>query len=62
MRMELNFSSKLGSGCGAVGRAVASDTREMQLEFSHQQFYLLSTEFNKLYWKTKNKEKMLGMA
>ena len=32
----------LGSGCGAVGRAVASDTRDPRFECSHQNFYLLS--------------------
>ena len=34
----------LGSGCGAVGRAVASDTRGPQFESSHwQNLYALST-------------------
>ena len=33
----------LGSGCGAVGRAVPSYTRDLQFETSHWQFYLLST-------------------
>ena len=27
-----------GSGCGAVGRTVASDTRDAQYKSSHQQF------------------------
>ena len=35
--------SYLGSGCGAVGRVVALDTRDPWFEFSHQQYYLLST-------------------
>ena len=31
-----------GSGCGAVGRVVASDTRDPRFESSHWQIYLLS--------------------
>ena len=52
--------SFLGSGCGSVGRAVASNTRGPRFESSHQQkfifklnIWLLST----VYWKDKNKEK-----
>ena len=33
----------MGSGCGAVGRAVTSDTIDLRLESSHEQFYLLFT-------------------
>ena len=33
---------KGGSGCGAVGRAVTSDTGDPLFESSHGQFYLLS--------------------
>ena len=29
--------------CGAVGRAVASNTSDLRFEFSHRQYYLLST-------------------
>ena len=29
-----------GSGCGSVGRAVASDTRDPQFEASHRQTFL----------------------
>ena len=29
----------MGSGCGSVGRAVASDTRGPQFESSHRQFF-----------------------
>ena len=51
-----------GSGCGSVGKAVASNTRGLRYESSHQQ---------KLYWtlftvscqeKTKIKKKRPGMA
>ena len=51
---------KLGSGCGSVGRAVASNTRGPRFESSHRQKFiyilnicLLST----VYWKDENKEK-----
>ena len=38
--------AKLGCGCGSVGKAVASDTRDPQLESSHRhKFFLLSTVF-----------------
>ena len=50
----------MGSGCGSVGRAVASDTRGPRFESSYRQkkiyilnIWLLST----VYWKDKNKEK-----
>ena len=49
-----------GSGCGAVGRAVASDTRGPRFESSHWQLllniYLLLTVCRK----DKNKEKEAG--
>ena len=49
-----------GSGCGAVGRAVASDTRGPGFESSHQQLllniYLLLTVCRK----DENKEKEAG--
>ena len=34
---------RMGSGCGAVGRAVASDIRGPHFEFSHQQILYLCT-------------------
>ena len=48
---------KGGSGCGAVGRAVTSDTGDPLFESSHGQFYLLSTVLLKLYRIDKNKER-----
>ena len=52
----------LGSGCGAVGRAVAYDSRGPGFESSHRQLllniYLLLT----VYRKDENKEKRPGMA
>ena len=53
---------QLGSGCGAVGRAVAYDTRGPRFESSHRQLllniYLLLTVCRK----DENKEKRPGMA
>ena len=34
--------SEMGSGCGAVGRGVASDSRDLQIKSSHWQFCSLS--------------------
>ena len=31
----------VGSGCGSVGRAVASDARGLQFESSHRQTFIL---------------------
>ena len=55
-----------GSGCGSVGRAVASSTRGLRFESSHRQKFIY------LYWtfvycqlcigKTKIKKKRPGMA
>ena len=44
-------------GCGPVGRAVASDIRDLRFESSHRQYYLLSTVLHKLCRKDENKEK-----
>ena len=33
----------MGSDCGTVGKALASDTRDPRFAANHQQFYLLST-------------------
>ena len=46
MAYNLVFTSRgysiLGSGCGTVGRAVASDSRDPRFESTHLQFLLLS--------------------
>ena len=48
----------LGSGCGgALGRAIASYTRDPQFESSHRQIHLLSTVLNRLYREDTNTEK-----
>ena len=46
-----------GQWCGSVGRAVSSDNRDLQIEYSHRQLYLLSTVWIKLSRKDKLKEK-----
>ena len=38
---------------GAVGKAIASDTRDPRFKPSHRQFYLLSTVLKTLLEKTK---------
>ena len=44
------------SGCGSVGRAVASDTRGPMIKSSHQQKKLFQI-FTINCWKAENKEK-----
>ena len=55
-----------GSGCGSVGRVVASDTRGQWFESSHRQkfIYILNILFtvNCVLKKTKIKKKVAGMA
>ena len=52
-----------GRGCGAVGRAVASDTRDPQFDSRHRHCNNSIVFFCHCYpEKTKNKEKRPGMA
>ena len=57
---------RLGSGCGSVGRAVASDTRCPQFESSHQQKFInieqLLYTVNCVLKRRKIKKKRPGMA
>ena len=46
----------MGSGCGSVGRVVASNSRGQRFESSHQQKFILNI-YCQLYWKDENKEK-----
>ena len=46
----------MGSGCGSVGRAVASDSRGQRFESSLGQKFILNI-YCQLYWKDENKEK-----
>ena len=48
-----------GSGCGAVGRAVASNTRDPQFESSHGKFIYYQL-YKKMHWKDENKEKRMA--
>ena len=57
----LTFAIIWGSGCGSVGRAVASDSRGLQFESSHRQKFILNI-YCQLYWKDENKEKRPGLA
>ena len=47
------------SGCGWVGRAVASNSRGQWIKSSHRQKKLLNI-YCLLYWKDKNEEKEAG--
>ena len=47
----------MGSGCGPVGRAVASDTRGPKFESSDQQNSYWTFIYCQLYWKDENKAK-----
>ena len=41
-RTEQKEKTMLGSGCGSVGRAVASDTKSLQFKNSHWQTFILN--------------------
>ena len=47
------------SGCGSVGRAVASNARGPRFISSHQQKFIFNIRYL-LYWKDENKEKEAG--
>ena len=57
--INLKFKSP-GSGYGAVGRAVASNTRDPRFESSHRQYYILSTQLKNCIEKTKIEKKQAG--
>ena len=53
----------LGSGCGSVGRGVASDTRGPRFESSHWQIFIYILNIclvSTVFLKDKNKEKEAG--
>ena len=52
----------LGNGCGSVGRAVISNTKDPQFESSNWPFYLLPINCKILIEKMKIKAKLSGMA
>ena len=45
-----------GSGCGSVGRVVASHSRGPRFKSSHRQKFILNI-YCQLYWKDENEEK-----
>ena len=49
----------MGSGCGSVGRAVASNSRGPRFESSHREKFILNI-YCQLYLKDENKEKEAG--
>ena len=46
----------IGSGCGSVGRAVASNSRGPRFKSSYRQNFILNI-YCQLHWKDENKEK-----
>ena len=49
----------LGSGCGSVGRAIASNPRDLRFESIHWQEIVLNI-YCQLYWRDENKETEAG--
>ena len=52
--------SLVGSGCGSVGRVVASDTKGPRFKSSHRQQFIYTLNIcllSTVYWKDENKEK-----
>ena len=54
--LSLSTSGALGSGCGSVGRAVTSDTRDLRFESKHRQNFIYQL-YNR---QDENKEKEVG--
>ena len=51
------------SGCGAVGRMVASDTRDLRFESQHRQLSILNVHICQLQFrKDENKEREAGIG
>ena len=51
-------NKKLGSSCGSIGKAVASDSSGQQFESSNWQNLYWPFVYCQLYWKDENKEKI----
>ena len=49
-----------GSGCGSVGRVVASDTRDLRFEPHHRQYLIYQLIYQLCNRKNENKEKEAG--
>ena len=56
----LNIKDSLGSGCGSVGRSVASDTRDLWFKSRHRQNFIYQIIYQLFNRKDKNKEKEAG--
>ena len=54
-----NNKVMVGSGCGSVGRAVASDSKGPRFDSNHRQHFKLNI-YCQLYRKDKNKQKEAG--
>ena len=59
--MTTNLTFILFSGCGSVGRVLASDTRGYQFESSHWQNFILHIYCQLLKWQ-KERKKRAGMV
>ena len=60
LRSTIDNASKnmfKGSGCGSVGRAVASDTKGPWFKSSHQQTFYRTFVYCQLHWKDGNKNR-----
>ena len=51
-----------GSGCGTVGRAVASDSSDARFEFRHRQYYSLSTVLKAVLFRQNKVKRSPGIA
>ena len=59
-REKAKSCSPRGSGCGSVGWAVASDTRDPLFKPRHWQNFIYQLIYQLYNWKDKNKEKGAG--
>ena len=63
IRLAQTPNNVVGSGCGSVGRAVASKSRGPRFESSHRQKFIFTLNIcllSTVYCKDKNKEKEAG--
>ena len=62
LKFLAKISTKMGSGCGSVGRAVAFDTRGPRFDSSHRQNFIEHLFIINCIEKTKINKKRPGMA
>ena len=60
--VSITITVNLGSGCGAVGRVLVSDTRDLQFEASQWQNNLLQTVIIAVLKSLKYRNNRPGMA